>query len=127
MVPAFPHPGQGCPLSGGEVVWTAHFAAGTPVVMRPQLTADGRILATFHLEEVGAPGPVAVARYAPGSGWQPTGVLSTRIGHFGKLEGFRIASNGLGGAVALWGETFEVWDNAWRNFAGYYADGSFTF
>lgn len=100
-------------------------AGGTPTVLRPSITADGRIVVVWRPERIGD--PIAVAsRFTPGADWATESLPF--IGHYGKLYDMRFVGNESGQTLVLWSEENDVWNGqGWDATVSVYVDQSLTF
>lgn len=108
-----------------EMLWPT--GVGDPTVLRPHITTDGRILATWVVEDLFAPFKVGSSRFVPGSSWEnPQGL--PYIEHKGKFSGINITFNPSGAGVAFWAESYDVFDGQFFNtFYDFYANTQLSY
>jgi len=113
-----------------EVLWPTGSGIGDPRVLRPHIASDGRILAASVIEDLNAPFKVGLRRYVPGSGWETARGLPyvKHKGLFSRGSGIDIAFNASGTGVALWEESYDVFNGAlFFGFSDLYANTQLTY
>jgi hypothetical protein len=113
-----------------EVLWPMVSGIGDPKVLRPHIAPDGRILAIWIVEDLNVPFKVGLRRYVPGAGWEAARGLPyiKHKGGFSATSGIDIAFNASGTGVALWGESYDVFNGAlFFGFSDLYANTQLTY
>lgn len=98
-------------------------AAGTADVLRPFITPEGRLLATW----LTGGAVVGVRRFLPASGWGPEGIYA-QIGHKGVIGEVTFSFNDAGKGTATWLEGYDRYDGTFlRRYYDAFADDSLSF
>jgi len=111
-----------------ETLWPT--GVGGPRVLQPHIAPDGRILAAWVVEDLRAPFKVGLRRYVPGTGWEAARGLPyiKHKGLFSATSGIDIAFNASGTGVALWEESYDVFNGALSfGFSDLYANTQLTY